>query len=285
MEEDRDDAFFPFWSSLALEFLARAAVAKVHPTLLAAPDVSMQNVLYALGKPAPKKGAKSIPASLVFELCKQLVPNFGVDEVALCESLANRRNEELHSGGLPFEQFAASDWVARFYNTCNKLVIFQERSLVDFLGKEETTVAEKVMIAAEEAVIEKVKRSISAHKITFEEKDKKTRERLLSASKEEADRMSMRGGHGVKCPACGASTWVTGDVIASQGAKYEDHQVVVRAAMLPTKIECIACGLTLSTHAELEVAGIGGQYTHTSYFHPVEYYGEHNEPDWEYSNE
>src|SRR5262249_51384148 len=109
----------------------------------------MQNVLYALGYPAPKKGPKSIPAITVFEICKQVVPDFGPDEVALCESLANRRNEELHSGGIPFEQFATSDWVARFYNTCNKLVIFQKRSLADFLGPEETKVAKKIMVAAE----------------------------------------------------------------------------------------------------------------------------------------
>jgi hypothetical protein len=198
LEENRDDPFFPFWSSLALEFLARAAVAAVHPSLLAAPDPSMQNVLYALGKPAPKKGPKSIPATIVFDLCRQLVPNFGPEEVALCESLANRRNEELHSGGVPFEQFAASDWVARFYNTCNKLVLFQNRSLVDFLGKEETEVAKKVMVAAEAAVVEKVKRSISAHRTTFEEKDDTTRRQLLAASAETAKAISFEGGHQVR---------------------------------------------------------------------------------------
>jgi hypothetical protein len=285
LEEDRDDPFFPFWSSLALEFLARAAVANVHPSLLAAPDPTMQNVLYALGKPGPKKGAKSITASTAFDLCRQLVPNFGPEEVALCESLANRRNEELHSGGVPFEEFATGDWVARFYSTCNKLVIFLNRSLVDFLGDKETQTAKKIMVAAEEAVVEKVKRSISAHRTTFGEKDEKTRDGLLAASKEMSSKMSQQGGHRVVCPACGAQSWVTGEPITSQGGKYEDHFVVERTAMLPTKMECIACGLVLGSHAELDVAGVGGQYTQTSYFNPVDYYSEHMGPDWDYSNE
>jgi hypothetical protein len=55
--------------------------------------------------------------------------------------------------------------------------------------------------------------------------------------------------------------------------------------MLPTKFQCAACELIITSHAELQVAGIGGQYTRTRYFNPVEYYGEHVGADWEYDNE
>ena len=44
--------------------------------------------------------------------------------------------------------------------------------------------------------------------------------------------------------------------------------------MLPTMFECIACGLKLSGHAELHVAGIGGQFTRSVRYDPMEYYGE-----------
>ncbi len=36
-DEDRDGPLFPLWATLALEFVARACLAKVHPALLADP--------------------------------------------------------------------------------------------------------------------------------------------------------------------------------------------------------------------------------------------------------
>jgi len=34
-EEDREGEMFPFWATIALEFVARTTLAKVHPVLLA----------------------------------------------------------------------------------------------------------------------------------------------------------------------------------------------------------------------------------------------------------
>lgn len=46
----RDDDLFPFWSSLALEFLARATLAHVSPVLLAeVSEPDGRNLLHALG--------------------------------------------------------------------------------------------------------------------------------------------------------------------------------------------------------------------------------------------
>jgi hypothetical protein len=285
LDEDRDDPLFPFWSSLALEFLARAAVASVHPTLLAEPHNSMQNVLYALGQPAPKTGARSIPANLVFALCKQLVPSFGPEELALCESLSNRRNEELHSGGMAFDAFPTAIWLARFYRTCRVLLLFQEKALGDFLGAPEAEVAERMIADSEHAVIEKVKRSIGAHQSLFNELSEPEKKELLSKSQAQAELMASRGGHRVICPSCGACSWVIGERIVSQGSKVEGDCVVERTAMLPTGFSCIACGLVLKGHAELHVAGIGGQYTHASYYEAVEYYAQDVQPEYEYNNE
>jgi hypothetical protein len=282
LEEDREDPLFPFWISLALEFLARSALATKHPTLLAAPERNMENVLYALGGPAPKSGPQSIPASVVFQLCKQLVPGFGPDEAAVCESLAKKRNEELHSGGLPFDDFYTASWLARFYRAAKVLLAFQGQGLAEFVGGEEAKAAEEMILAAEKEAIERVKKSLAAHRVLFEEKDNQAA--LLSQSEAEANAMSHKGGHKIQCPACGAVSWVTGERISSQGAKYEDGQVVERDAMLPTAMTCIACGLKLTGHHELQIAGVGGQYTHTSYYDPIEYHAQGTAGE-EYDNE
>jgi hypothetical protein len=286
LSEQRDGPLFPFWCSLALEFLARSCLASIHPTLLAEPDREMQNVLYALGKATPKKGAKSINANVVYALCKQLVgTNFGSDEAAFCESMSNRRNEELHSGGLPFEAFNQGDWLSRYYAVAEVLLKFQGRDLVDLVGKQEVKVATQMIKKAKGELVEKVKKSIAAHTAVFEEKEDSEQKKLKTASHAAAQLATGAGGHRVKCPACGADSYVTGELISPQGARLEKGAIVERSAMLPTKFECLACKLKLTAHAELDVAGIGGQFTRSEYYDPMTYYGQDVEHEDEYNND
>jgi hypothetical protein len=63
----------------------------------------------------------------------------------------------------------------------------------------------------------------------------------------------------------------------------EDDKIVVRAAMLPTEFACPACGLAFSGYARLAAAELGGQYTHTVRFDPLEYYADYGGE--EYDNE
>jgi hypothetical protein len=46
--ESRDGELFPFWATIGMEFVARAVLASVHPSLLADPQTP-EAVLYACG--------------------------------------------------------------------------------------------------------------------------------------------------------------------------------------------------------------------------------------------
>src|ERR1700692_464367 len=88
LEAPRDDDLFPFWASLALEFLARSALAYVHPVLLAeAMDSDGRNLLHALGfEPKVKNFVpKSIQTSDVLARCEQIVPDFTKDFESFCK--------------------------------------------------------------------------------------------------------------------------------------------------------------------------------------------------------
>lgn len=126
----------------------------------------------------------------------------------------------------------------------------------------------------EQQIMEKVKRSIAAHKTTFEERDKKEQDALLRQSEASAKKVVTSGGHRVLCPACKAKSWVTGEEVSRQETILEGDQIVERSAMLPTMFHCIACGLKLAGHAELHVAGIGGQFTRSTRHDPIQYYGD-----------
>jgi hypothetical protein len=93
------------------------------------------------------------------------------------------------------------------------------------------------------------------------------------------------GGHRVVCPACGAKSWVTGEPISRQDTRLEGSSVVERVSMLPTSFACVACGLKLAGHSELQAVGLGGQFTRSLYFDAVYYYGMEIAAEEEYNNE
>jgi len=137
--EEREGSLFAFWSSLSLEFLARATLARIHPALLADPS-SPEHLLYAFGIEKTTK-PKSIAITTVFLRCTNVCPEFTKDVSDACTTITERRNSELHSGELAFEGIPTSNWLAQFYKACSILLKFQEKSLADLLPPEEVAAA------------------------------------------------------------------------------------------------------------------------------------------------
>src|SRR4051812_47991905 len=90
--EPIDSALFAFWTSLALELLCRAALAKIHPALLADPTKE-DNIQYAFGI-IPKANPKSVSAKTVFARASVFVDGFTDRMSSHCLILADRRNAE-----------------------------------------------------------------------------------------------------------------------------------------------------------------------------------------------
>jgi hypothetical protein len=81
--EHVDSALFGFWMSLTIEMLGRAALAQIHPALLADPR-EPDNIQYAFGI-IPKGVPKSIQAKTVFARCSVFVDGF-TEVVPLAET-------------------------------------------------------------------------------------------------------------------------------------------------------------------------------------------------------
>src|SRR4051812_15292481 len=79
-DEPREDPLFGFWCSLALELLARAALASISPALLAEPDPDHKNLLYALKVKTAVAGRKSLGIARVLNLCTLLFPAFSEED-------------------------------------------------------------------------------------------------------------------------------------------------------------------------------------------------------------
>jgi hypothetical protein len=169
------------WSSLALELLARAALSKFNPALLA--DVtSWHNLSYALGY--TPKVAKFLPKSIgladVLIRLDELLPDFDEELRKFCLIHAGGRNAELHSAEMAFEGASTSAWLPSFYRSCEVLGKSLGISLKDLFGDDEAKAAKKVMAAAKDAAANSVRGSINAHKTVWDGKPERERTKLAS---------------------------------------------------------------------------------------------------------
>ncbi len=271
-ETDREEDAFGLWCAMGLELLARSALAKFSPTLLAEPDPEHRYLLIALDLGSAKVSRRSIATNQVLNLCKTLIPDFTDNEVRIASALTGRRNEELHSGSAAFQEYSTQQWIAGFYKCCKILAESQEESLTSLFGDDEAKVAEGVNAAVAEEVKSKVLSSVAAYRKVFNEKDEAERNELKEKSEKQGETLSHQGHHRVGCPACGCVATVQGDRYRQGQIEHKDDEIVVRQSVIPTKFSCRACGLKLNGYGELSSANIADHFTHRINYTPEEYY-------------
>lgn len=280
-DEDKEEPYFGLWCAMGLELLARSAVSHVSPTLLAEPDREHQNLLHALGLGSAKSQRKSIATISVLSLCQNLITDFIDINFKIASAIINRRNEEVHTGAAAFEEYPTQQWIAGFYKCCKILCEFQGESLNSLFGDDIEKEAELILTEVEESVIGKTKSLIAAHSKVFGGKDADKREELKETAQKNGDRLSYRGYHRVECPSCQCTATVFGEPYGKQNIENTDDEIIVRQSILPTKFNCIACELKLTSYSSLKAAGIGNHYTRRNNYSPEEYYDMINPEDYD----
>lgn len=270
LDQPRDDWQFGFWSALCLEMILRAAVSHTSKALLAdAKD--WNNTLFALGKKgaAGKLSPKSIDSAEAISRAESLYPEFTREHANFCALHFQRRNNELHSGSLPFDALNTSAWLSQFYGACEALLAAQDSSLAEVFGQAEAETANTLVQALQDNAAKSVKSTINAHKTIWEEKSSEERKTL---SQQAEDRSTRADGHRVPCPACESIGLVHGVPAGPEAPTYKDDLIVLRQPMLPSSFECKACGLKIVGYSKLSACGLGGTFTSTSYTDPVDYF-------------
>jgi hypothetical protein len=265
----REDWRFGLTSAFVLEFLARSALAKASPVLLAdAKD--WNNIYFALGNQptAQKFIPKSVDASSVLARLRDIVPSFTTELEGFAAQHINRRNEELHAGSIPFEGLPTT-WLAPFYQTCRILLESVSRDLEYLFGAEEAKLAEKLIAAWRDESAKAVQKAIAAHKTIWEAKDAPERKKL---SQKATVWSTRHHGHRVTCPACGSEALVVGTAAAAPVKRLKDDLIVEVQDHLPTKFECVACNLKIAGLSQLTACGLGATYKSTSTYDAADYY-------------
>ena len=258
---EADDGLYPFWLSLALEFIARAALSKVSPVLNA--DLrQVENVYFALGV-GDVGSPKTVPLHSVFVRCVSIVDGFEKRHREFCDFLGVQRNEELHSGGLPFEDLKLQDWLQNYYEVLDILCRHLKRNLDDLLGSEEAEAADELLKASAEGLQSSVKQSIATHKKAFEDKSKKRKQRLKTSARirSVSANMSIALSDLEDCPSCSSIGLVTGRQIRKSKPYYDEDRLLEEVTCLSESYSCHACGLSLPSASHLRWSGIEPQFT------------------------
>jgi hypothetical protein len=280
-QSERENWERPFWLSLAVEFLARACLTKIHPVLNADPEQDGANLLYAFG--CELKGQpKSLPIHAVFLRLEKILPeSFSKPRREFCDYFSNLRNQELHTSELPFESLSEQKWLPRFYDVCAVLCKQLEKSLPALFDAKEAETAEELIVALKKEKVSKVHTKMASHRHVFEGKPPEERTRIAS---EQATLSNAWAGTKtkVKCPACGSLACLQGRVERVSKPMWDEPELVVKNIVLASHLECKACDLVLADIEELLIAEIE---PHFEYFETVDLH-EYHESDYgeEYDN-
>jgi hypothetical protein len=271
-EEDANSTLFPFWASLSLEFLCRAALSSVHPSLLADPREGA-NLLYACGIEV-KTAPRLIPAKTVFDRCQSVIPTFDKSAFEYCIMMSELRNAELHSGEAAFEGLDTGRWLPRHYELAEVVLTHINKSLEDYLGDDGAERARAMLDDMKRAMRANVEEKISACRKWYAQLSADERHEKVDAVTGKVDELTTKFTNmsKVACPACGVPGIVRGKVSGYGKPKIRDDEVRVEMRVLPNEFRCGCCSLSLSGYGELNHAGVGSIFAVDKYEDPVEFF-------------
>ena len=260
------------WCIFALELLARATLSRINPALLADPKEG-GNILSACGFPT-KKAPLSIPAKTAFHRCTVVCKEFSAQDYEKCMEWSNWRNEELHTGALPFEELRTSTWVPYFFKICEILLKENETTLEDFLGQEHATTAKKIMEALSAQVKKDAFELVKKQRAGFSELAVAERLAQITTGIEKVETYTSRHPKykEVKCPSCEGKAVILGALVRSTVPKADEGNLSQEDVWLPTDLACPCCSLKVKGHAFVAALGLGDQFVTTDILDPQEYY-------------
>lgn len=253
------------WATLALELLAKAALARVSPVLIAEPNEEGKHILAAVGLGDSESFFMSVRAKTVFIRCSRAFKPFS-DAKAI--KLANARNEYLHGGGLGFGVTPAKQWWPEFWALATILVDSQDKTLEDLVGASRLNIVAEHLEKNKKYAEERVKSLISSAQSRFEQKRTGSlpANRLNLWKSPEQLRLGLKYSETTTCPACGEDGVVEGeevDNIRLEGAGWvrvsEDDFVFEGRGFGDVAAEyfsCSNCQLVLENYELMDAAGM-----------------------------
>lgn len=268
---DADDfATAAMWAACALELLGKAALSYRNPCLIADPSDDGKSLLIAAGLSSDYPKAKSIPAKAVFARCKAAFQPFNADEA---DRIAKARNEELHSGLLPFDSVLNQNvWWERFWAQAIILIEAQDEDIDSFVGAGRSSIAQKHL----DSNVDHVKQHTARRIAEAVQRWAVAQTSMDAASSLETylrrlPTVLAEYSSSVTCPACEQSGLLLGEDVASSEVEVDhgtgDAWEIV--AVYPDAFRCGHCGLALDGSPYLDAAGLDELISSEREYEPI----------------
>ncbi|AZF48727.1 MULTISPECIES: hypothetical protein [unclassified Pseudomonas] len=270
-KDGADNDVFQMWAALALELLAKASLAKIHPSLVV-DAVNPNSLLEACGFNT-NTVVRTVDANVVFARLKHTVPNFGTPNAEACKRISARRNAELHSGHAAFSGMPLDAWEGEFWSAAQLILISMGLDLEAWVGAE-SQIPLELLRHFRDIKAQAARHRIADAKATFvKDHTKKDQEALQIAARSfnsvsylENFRYSLDHHWEQTCPACTCTGFLGGDRADEEvidqdfGSGYE----TVNEFYSPMEFYCPTCQLHLEGEDALDEAGLSDEYSEES---------------------
>ncbi|MET8426851.1 hypothetical protein [Nocardia sp. NPDC004860] len=248
---DRTEDEKQLWAALALELLAKAALCKVSPILVAEPTDDGSHALKAAGLIEGEPHFTTARASTIFKRCQRVFRPFSEEEAT---KIASGRNEYLHGAALGITGIPPHAWWPRFWAQANILLTAQGADISLLVGPERVDQVETYLAQNKKNIEHQLTSRIEAAKLSLA----RFREGRMSGSElakwQAPQRWTpvMDYSASATCPACSGIGMLEGSDIADRrvteyGGNEGDHfiGIIAEIDVSPEYFSCPTCRLVL----------------------------------------
>jgi hypothetical protein len=264
-EVDREFDERALWASLSLELLAKSALSRASPLLIAVPNEDGKNLLAAAGLTEDKATFRSITATTLFKRCARAFKPFNGDEAI---RLAEFRNSYLHSATVSITPIPAEAWWPRYWALAHVLVNACDRDFDAFVGASHLGTVEAALAQNSQNIHERVHMVLERARqrlARFQAGEMRGPE-LRDWERPTDLSAGLRYSAQVACPACSSEDGLLEgeDVIETQTktdqVAEDDYDVWLELEVAADYYSCATCRCILDSFELLEAAGLHGTF-------------------------
>lgn len=259
-EEARSFDERALWATLALELLAKAALARTSPVLIADPSESGINLLIATGLIEGEAQFRSVGARTVFERCQRAFRPFNADEAT---KLTNARNEYLHGAVPGFTGMPEASWWPLYWRQAIILNNAAERDLVDLVGADREPIVETHLEQNRKNIEHRTEMLINQAQMRLSQYESGALPAKIAGSwspgRDQSAGMERRAD--ATCPACGGVGLIEGEVIhdrdiGDRQVDQDEWEYSIHLTVYASYFSCSRCGLVLDRPELIEQASL-----------------------------
>lgn len=252
------------WATLALELLAKSALSRVSPVLIASPTEEGTNVLIASGLIEGDAQFISLASHSLIKRCARAFRPFDEREA---RKIMQARNDYLHGGAPVFTKIPRDAWWPRFWSQAVILVNAQDRDIDELVGGDRSPIVEDFLSKNRENITRQAEMLVARSPPTtcvFREGNLPTK---LAGEWSRPIDLSAGLTHKAEetCPACESTGTLEGDEIINTAVKrdpYEhDMDEWIELTVSSDYFSCPTCKLVLQNWELLSEVGLPGEFS------------------------